>query len=231
MFYLSKIIWCPNSAKICLTIILSNRCELLLHACWIYLEHAKHAEAENFQRNNKPNNQRPRNLRSKEGGYAELTIIFHVIFFLFLSLGYRNVLAFPEKNGVVYRVFFSARSTWIILTFITVSLPEHWCISVVSQILFARSFHLQCVEAQGTIWCCYLFFYLVSFSLSKVNFKWASSKENAKEKYKETSIRGSHYACTLGYDSEDKENSWTSNLIKNGNNDNNAALWGIFCNK
>ena len=44
-------------------------------------------------------------------------------------------------------------------------------------------------------------------------------------------IRGSHYACTLGDDSEDKENSWTSNLIKNGNNDNNAALWGIFCNK
>ena len=159
-------------------------------------------------------------------------LLFSMLFFSFsCHWGYRNVLAFPEKNGVVYRVFFSARSTWIILTFFTVSLPGHWCISVVSQILFARSFHLQCVEAQGTIWCCYLFFYLVSFSLSKVNFKWASSKENAKEKYKETSIRGSHYACTLGYDSEDKENSWTSNLIKNGNKDSNAALSGIFCNK
>lgn len=159
-------------------------------------------------------------------------LLFSMLFFSFsCHWGYRNVLALPEKNGVVYRVFFSARSTGIILTFFTVSLPEHWCISVVSQILFARSFHLQCVEAQGTIWCCYLFFYLVSFSLSKVNFKWASSKENAKEKYKETSIRGSHYACTLGYDSEDKENSWTSNLIKNGNKDSNAALSGIFCNK
>ena len=186
MFYLSKIIWCPNSAKICLKIILSNRCELLLHACWIYLEHAKHAEAENFQRNNKPNNQRPRNLRSKEGGYAKLTIIFHVIFFSFsCHWGYRNVLVFSEKNGVVYRGFFLAGSTRIILTFFTVSRSDHWCISVVSQILFARA--LQCVEAQGTLWRCYLFFYLVPFSPSKVNFKWASSEENAKENYKETS--------------------------------------------
>lgn len=112
-------------------------------------------------------------------------LLFSMLFFSFsCHWGYRNVLAFPEKNGVVYRVFFSARSTWIILAFFTVSLPGHWCISVLSQILFARSFHLQCVEAQGTIWCCYLFFYLVSFSLSKVNFKWASSKENAKENTK-----------------------------------------------
>ena len=71
------------------------------------MEHAKHAEAENFQRNIKPNNQRPRNLRSKEGGYAELTIIFHVIFFSFsCHWDYRNVLVLPEKNGVVYRGFF-----------------------------------------------------------------------------------------------------------------------------
>ena len=188
MFYLSKIIWCPNSEKICLKIILSNRCELLIHACWIYLEHAKHAEAENFQRNNKPNNQRPRNLRSKEGGYAKLTIIFHVIFFSFsCHWGYRNVLVFPEKTEWFIGFFFSAGSTWIILTFFAVSLSEHWCISVVSQMLFARAFHLQGVAAQGTRWCCYLFFYLVSFSLSKVNFKRTSSKENAKEKYKETS--------------------------------------------
>ena len=118
----------------------------------------------------------------------DLGILFAMFFFSFsCHWGYRNVLVFPEKIGVVYRVFFPAGSTWIILTFFTVSRSEHWCISVVSQILFARAFHLQCVEAQGTIWCCYLFFYLVPFSLSKVNFKRASSEENAKEKYKETS--------------------------------------------
>ena len=115
-------------------------------------------------------------------------LLFSMVFFSFsCDWGYRNVLVFPEKIGVVYRVFFPAGSTWIILTLFTVSRSEHWCISVVSQILFARAFHLQCVEAQGTIWCCYLIFYLVPFSLSKVNFKWASSEENAKEKYKETS--------------------------------------------
>lgn len=104
MFYLFDVL---IQKKICLKIILSNRCELLIHACWIYLEHAKHAEAENFQRNNKPNNQRPRNLRSKEGGFAKLTIIFHVIFFSFsCHWGYRNVLVFPEKTVWFIGFFF-----------------------------------------------------------------------------------------------------------------------------
>ena len=106
-------------------------------------------------------------------------LLFSMLFFFSFSChwDYRNVLVFPEKNGVVYRGFFrqGVRESFWLFSRLAV------------QILFARAFHLQCVEAQGTIWCCYLIFYLVPFSLSKVNFKWASSEENAKEKYKETS--------------------------------------------
>ena len=60
------------------------------------------------------------------------------------------------------------------LTFFTLRLLEHRFISAVSQFFFELAFHLQCVAAQGTIWCCYLFFFhLVSFSPSKVKFMWA----------------------------------------------------------
>ena len=144
-------------------------------------------------------------------------LLFSMFFFSFsCHWSYRNVLVFPEKIGVVYRVFFPAGSTWIILTFFTVSRSEHWCISVVSQILFARAFHLQCVEAQGTIWCCYLFFTLYLFHW----VKWISrepqarkmQKKNTKKRVTNTSlltaiafffscfgIRGSHFACTLDW--------------------------------
>ena len=106
-------------------------------------------------------------------------LLFSMLFFFpFPVIGITGIfLVFPEKNGVVYRGFFrqGVRESFWLFSRLAV------------QILFARAFHLQCVEAQGTIWCCYLIFYLVPFSLSKVNFKWASSEENAKEKYKETS--------------------------------------------
>ena len=45
------------------------------------------------------------------------------------------------------------------LTFFTLRFLEHRFISVHSQILFALAFHLYCVASQGTIWCCYFFFF------------------------------------------------------------------------
>ena len=89
MFYLSKMIWCFRLAQSNLKIILSNRqCVPLLHAWWIYVKHSKraeHAETGKFQRKNKSNNQRPRNLKSKEGDFSniELARIFCVIYFSF----------------------------------------------------------------------------------------------------------------------------------------------------
>ena len=89
MFYLSKMIWCFRLAQSNLKIILSNRqCVPLLHAWWIYVKHSKraeHAETGKFQRKNKSNNQRPRNLKNKEGDFSniKLTIIFCVIYFSF----------------------------------------------------------------------------------------------------------------------------------------------------
>ena len=81
MFYLSKMIWCFRLAQSNLKIILSKRqCVPLLHAWWIYVKHSKraeHAETGKFQRKNKSNNQRPRNLKNREGDFFnfELTII------------------------------------------------------------------------------------------------------------------------------------------------------------
>ena len=98
MFYLSKMIWWLAQSN--LKIILSNRQYVpLLHAWWIYVKHSKraeHAETGKFQRKNKSNNQRPRNLKSKEGDFSniELTIIFCVIYF---SLDLE-----ASKSGEVY---------------------------------------------------------------------------------------------------------------------------------
>ena len=84
-----EMIWCFRLAQSNLKIILSKQqCVLLLHAWWIYVKHSKraeHAETGKFQRKNKSNNQRPRNLKSKEGDFSniELARIFCVIYFSF----------------------------------------------------------------------------------------------------------------------------------------------------
>ena len=62
---------------------------------------AEHAETGNFQRKNKSNNQRPRNLKNKEGNYSntKLTVIFCVIYFSFDSQ--KRVPGLTEGTAVV----------------------------------------------------------------------------------------------------------------------------------
>ena len=62
--------------------------------------------------------------------------------------------SFPGKKKKKYAMqftfffFFPAASMKIVLTFLTLRLWEHRFISFVSQILFARVFHPQCVAAE-----------------------------------------------------------------------------------